>query len=346
MPTNEMNGPHGFFTWQRVQRIAVPLGVIASLATVLTLWIQIQSRTPGAEVQVLSVERLTTPLDVEGLVGTYSYNGQPVRDVWKLRLRFLNTGDATLVTEGPRQNVMPGSLSLAFPAGSRVLQHSLENETFPSSLSVGVDRLFLHFSQWRIGEEATYSVYLGHDQLVDEAPLPRPIGREIIDGDLIVRSLPTGGAAQPRTQLDGLPRPVPTIGRSIGIALAGIAAVTFFVMFLVVAPLEVLRLQIWRRRHGGAFEKYLEEVFHEKQDFPQFTWMPGVEKEDLPQLARQPWGLGFPFPAEELWKGFVGPICPIQHPMFESVRGLVGGMLLGLLATLAALALVATALPF
>ena len=87
--------------WLMFQRISVVIALVASLATVIVSFLQLRSEKRVLEIQIISADQLTRLPSVSGLSGEFTYNKIPVTNLWRIKLKFANTGDATLVGEGP-----------------------------------------------------------------------------------------------------------------------------------------------------------------------------------------------------------------------------------------------------
>ena len=79
--------------------------VIASIATVISLWIQLRPSSPQIEGLVTRKEQLTAQPQDKQLKVTYEFGNRQVQDLWKIRLQLKQIGGQTIVGKGPKQNL-------------------------------------------------------------------------------------------------------------------------------------------------------------------------------------------------------------------------------------------------
>jgi len=304
------------------------VAVGASIATIITLALQVRTLKPGAELQILATERLTTLPSAPGLVSEYRYQGRVIADLWRINFRVVNVGDVTLLTDGPKANVLQGGILFSFPNNIRILQQDSIRSDFPHTLSVDSTRrnIELRFSQWRANESAIYSLYVEGFQRLNQPPLPIAPERRVVDGDISIVRFSGFAPRERKSLLYRLPAPVSLAGRIMGGALAGF--VTFFCSYVViVGAIERSRAERWNEEVGPAFTQYVNESVdigdHEKAIYRVQPWrMPRVH-----------------------WRRFSGPEYPTiggGAPYFESWRNFVNFAPFLLLSSIAAIALLAS----
>ncbi len=319
------NQPNASNPWPR--RIGLLIASAASVATVATLWLQVRTRSVEAQIQILGTAQLTNPPELPGLLIAVTHNGRVITDLWKVRLRFVNTGDLTLLTEGPKQNVLKGGLDVVFPTSTRVLEVTLESSSFPQELtSDHASQLHLAFSQWRVGEAADYTVWLTAPSRLSAVPAPKISTRNIVDGEVRVIDLTSRILTGPTPFLDSLPRPLPFVGRLLGGILCGLIIIVG--LYVVIgAPLEFAKIRYWHSKWYGEFQKWLDQL-------------PKTRLDRMPAPAALLKGNPSWLPDAE-WEGFKGPKFPTRSPAFESWSELILGLVLGGMALFASAALMA-----
>lgn len=349
------------------ERLAVFIALLASLATLVGLLLEVRSENRVVEMQVLSADQLTRLPSVNGLDGEFSYNGVSVTDLWRLRLRFLNSGNTTLIGQGSGCSLLGKSISIAFPPDVRVLDASPYVGSFYVLTEITSNSLDLEFSQWRQGEDFETIVYVASDVVLDAPPFPSVPGRPIIDGQVVINDLTASRQAEPRRAIDYLPAPVALVGKILGGLLSLIIGAIAFGVLVVSGPASYFRAQRWKSRYSELFRKHLDSL--------------DLEEDEKAELLKKPWRLSGRWPAkvpvessesdlrsvayaieglsaeekkevlqaiipfdlvatDANWKGFEGP--RLNYPTFESLWGTLLGTLVGLALVASCLAIIAS----
>ncbi|TOC20307.1 hypothetical protein, partial [Vibrio parahaemolyticus] len=68
------------------------IALLALLVTSYGVWEQVRDKYPEVTVSLLSEDKVTDLANIKGLVATYSFNGEAIQDLWKIQVRFQNTG--------------------------------------------------------------------------------------------------------------------------------------------------------------------------------------------------------------------------------------------------------------
>src|SRR5687767_1035561 len=93
--------------WTALRVLGVTITVLASIATLIALWLQVREKEPHITAQVITFRR--SPTDsasaafanaVVAMQKTPEFN---LEDTWHVQARVVNDGDVTLFTSGPRQ---------------------------------------------------------------------------------------------------------------------------------------------------------------------------------------------------------------------------------------------------
>jgi len=290
---------------------------------------QLHSEDLTAEVHVTSAERLTPPSTVAGLESSFLFKGQPVVDLWRLGLRFVNTGTSTIIGRGNRKSIVNSGLQLQFARGVTIMDMHEGTSSFPHVLEQPAPGLLeLRFAQWRPDEELVYSLFISTDEPMVRIPLPVVPERELINGHFSVVDS-SGVEPEPReppSVLSMLPSALGRALRLIGV-LCALAMTVAFCLMAVFALRETKRWRAWHSEYGEAFEEYVSQMEPSKALFPAEV------------LIQRPWLL-----TEELWEGFIGPPCPVRSPMAKTWAGLVFAALFFVLLALGLLAVAANAI--
>jgi len=250
--------------------------------------------------QVLACDELTTYHPE--LEAKFTYAGEEVMHLWKLKVNFVNSGDKTIVGEGNQANILGEGLNFVFPDGTRVLRVEEETDTFECSIvQTNSNEFQIQFSQWRSGEYMIGSFYVASEQPLTVDPCPAVPSRDIIDGDTIVENLTEKGPEERMSLIDRLPTGMSMFGKIMGLVILAIFAIVG-VIFVGTGWKPALRLRKWKARNLGSFIKYLDQV------------EPPLSDEDKQGFKKQPYRL-----PEELWANFEGEKVPVKRPSFDSI---------------------------
>src|SRR5713226_2682205 len=271
-----------------LQRGALALATLASVGTLVGLWLQVRSHKPELQVQILSADSLSPSIDVPDVQYHATYQGAPIQNPWKLRLAFVNTGPDTIVGQGSKSNILGDKITVAFPEGTRVLGFPQESSTLP--LAVGLKeqaQLEVTFTQWRPHEQAIYAVYVSGPE-PKRYPIPSVPSRDLIDGDIKVLDLTKVTVHGPLPILDRTTHPVALVGRILGVLLSCVIAVIAF-GWVSIVDRERIQLARWRAANGNAFAQYIdsqndsaaEKTAYKSEPWPYFrTWA-----DEVPNLS-------------------------------------------------------------
>src|SRR5688500_954571 len=122
------------YYWDWFNGIAVVLGAIAAVGSLLGVWLQAKIAQPSAQFEVLSTERVYPSTSVPGIDLSATYQGEPIQNRWKLRFRGINDGDQVIVGKGTKSTLLEESITLAFDSPAKVLGIDREEGSFPHQL--------------------------------------------------------------------------------------------------------------------------------------------------------------------------------------------------------------------
>ncbi len=237
--------------------------VLAAVAAVAALLIQIRARRPELTAQIISAEELTGK-HVSGLVVNSSYKGKSVDRLWKIALAVTNTGEKTLIGTGSQTNLVHDRITFCFPDWASILSADPVRRDFDAQISYDGNKLSLQFDQWRSKEQLLLSLDVAAPEDKSETPQLAPESRAIADGDIIIRGIVMGAAKQKQLLIDWL-RPavgIPTkiLGIGSNVVLAG--------MMLIIAVKmgsDFVHLVLWRRKFGAAYRGFIVKEFADNE---------------------------------------------------------------------------------
>lgn len=201
--------------WSIFTRLATFLGIIASIAAVISVAIQIRSEQRKIDIQVNTADQLTSLPNVDGLKGAFFYKDINVTDLWKLKIRFVNNGDVTLIGEGQASHLLHGNIPIQFPPDTVILDISQETSDFYSIIQKSPNELELTFSQWRPKEEFETILYITSNVVLQSPPMPTITGRPIIDGNIVISDPSALKIIEKKPLLDRTPSILATTVNSI-----------------------------------------------------------------------------------------------------------------------------------
>ncbi len=185
--------------------LGVLFAIFASIASVVSLYIQLKKPAPELQLRIVSAERLTTQSPLPTMKSEYKFNDRIVKDLWRMRLDFSNIGGATLVSEGSSRNLIRDYIEMKIDSGFDLLGFEPDNKdgstieiqrSSPSSLG-------FKFLQWRKGESITFTLFLERNDPNKELNSSALIfDRVIVDGEISVTSLLDSGVGPPKPLID------------------------------------------------------------------------------------------------------------------------------------------------
>lgn len=292
-----MNTGSKMVKWFR--RIAVLLGVVASIAAVISLYFQVRKTKPGLEAAIINAEHVTAIPKVTGLEVNLNFHAKKIDDFWIVRARIRNTGDVTIVGQGTSKNILHDSITLGVPEDFEILDIQPEaplvrpgNVGFQCLVqSVNVQSFSISFGQWRTGETVEFSLFLQRKSGSEALPQLKIFDRDLIDGDIFIPSLYGTQRHIKQPLIDYLP---PILANTFRIP--SIILFTLFGSFMCIGLVgfwyEWLRLKNWLRKYLNLFKSHLDSQEHFLND--QKTAM--LQRPDKV--------------VDDVWKGFGGPRPP------------------------------------
>lgn len=247
--------------WKKIEKFFGVVGFIAGIAAIFGAYYQFQNKKNEVQFVLLSKDYLTVKNNIEGLESNYKYSGLPVKNLWLLKFKIVNSGDLTLIGTNESSSLLDSVVKFTFPRNVQILNRiNLLNNNFPEhKLSQeGFNSLSLSFKQWRPNESATYSIYIKSD-VANPILLPKT-SRIIKDGNIIVDDVTSNNRRSSQPLIDHiLTAPVALVGRILGVMLSALLllAIDFFFLGIMLPQWFLLRKWLWQ--HSGNFKNFIEQ---------------------------------------------------------------------------------------
>ncbi len=282
--------------------LGLMVGILAFVATVVGIVLMVRTEKAEVTAQVLMNDELTMYPAVAELKGYFTYADEEVTHLWKVRVKFVNSGDKTVVGMGTQKNILGEGLNFVFPDNTRILRIEEESETFQSNIEqIEQNHFQIQFSQWRSGEYAITSFYIASEKPLEVYPCPSVPTRDIIDGDVIIQDLTEREPRERVSIIDRLPIPISMAGKVIGGIFAGAIAVGLLI-FVIWSWKNSIVLFTWKRRYLSDFFDYLDEV------------EPKLPHQTKQRFRRRPYEL-----PSRLWDKFEGQKAPKSDMVFDNI---------------------------
>jgi hypothetical protein len=181
--------------------------VIASIATIISLWLQLRASSPVIDATILSREQLTSPPQEKSIKVIYSFNERPVTNLWKVNLQFRHAGGQTIVGSGPKQTLIGGYIPINVKDDFEIVDFSISKNSLEAKVDkISANELAITFDQWRKDEVLGISLFLENKKGNNLLPTSFSSGRSIVDGTVNYIFLEGNGTTQIRKPLlDYLP---------------------------------------------------------------------------------------------------------------------------------------------
>lgn len=283
--------------WDLFQKLAIIIALLASLATVISVWLQI--RQPATKIDVLiESEHLTAIPQIPDLRAEFSFRDKLVSDLWRLSVRITNTGDKTIIGEGQLKNLLGNQVSLFVPNGYEILGIQVDSASFPVEVTQLTERSFsMRFAQWRRRESLRLTIYLQRLPQADDKPSLYSEDRPILDGDVLIRDV-TNQIDTTKTPL--LDRLNPVLANTLRIvSVIVLLLLTAFCFYLLIKELwGIWKFLDWQSKYYDDFMKFVRSKYGEYSEEKLKSWKSDFVLWDLD---------------DALWKEFSGPRAPIPN---------------------------------
>lgn len=244
---------HGIF------RTFPVLGVIVAFLTlivaVITFITQSSQKKINVEAQILSSEMLTMLASEAELSAYFSYAGEEVANLWKIKIRIVNSGDKTILGTGSMKNILSDGIRFAFPDNTRILRIQKEDENFNNTLKELDNNQFqIQFRQWRRNEYLLSCFFIASEEMLNTDPFPIVKWRDIIDGDVFIKDMTRRETIEKLFLIDRFPKFISLPGIILAMILSG-----GFIIFLIIRIIIIWKNTIMYRKW---FENYQREIIN------------------------------------------------------------------------------------
>lgn len=245
--------------WTLFERVGLAFGAVVGVAAlVIGLISFLGSEKAEVTAQVLANDELTMYPAVAELRGYFTYADEEVAYLWKVRVKFVNSGDKTIVGTGNQKNILGEGLNFVFPDDTRILRIEEESETLQSNMEqIEPNHFQIQFSQWRSGEYNIASFYIASERLLEAVPCPSVLTRDIINGDVIIQDLTEREPRERMSIIDRLPVPISIAGKVIGAIIIGGVALVLLILIPWMWRDSLLSIN-WKRHYLADFTKYVD----------------------------------------------------------------------------------------
>lgn len=301
--------------WKIIQRIGTVIAILAALATIIGLYLQYKEKKPSAEIKIISADLLTQQTsEISGFTSSYTYNDIEINNLWLYKISFINTGEATIITKGAKQNTINNSIKLKFENSYRVLDvMKTDEDDFNSKLiiqdSITID---FRFSQWRPKEKSTYSLLIVSDS-AEQTPIPYFEERSLVDGDISIFNSINSTNNEIKPIIDKIFSKVfSRIGRILSVTLLSLLCVlAIFVLFK--SSIEKIKLYSWKSSNLENFRKFIysDELLKKADKWETYIFKSKELIESREQFIKKPWTV-----KEKIWEQFDGRKLKMDEPLF------------------------------
>ncbi len=307
--------------WKYFQRIGLIVAIIASIGTLIGVYFQIQTKNIKLELRLLSVDYLTTNNNIDNLTSNYKYTGIPVKNLWLVKYKIINTGDITIIGKGVKKNIIGDNIKIRYKTNVQILDNIkiIQKELPIDIIKKDSVSFAIYFDQWRVNEFVVFSVYLKSDKKINDF-LPYVVNRPIIDGDILIYNYTNKAKKENIPIIDYFPSPIPLIIRILTIIVI-LAILILLAIISIKILIEWLKYNSWKRKYYNKFKEFIKsELLKEKfmiKSKGKFS------KEEINRIIEYPWLL-----EDEYWKYFEGKKIPVKHPVLYSWKGFISHIFL------------------
>ncbi len=306
-------------SWKVIQKIGIILAILASLATLIGIYIQFfHKKTPEIELQVLNVEELSKSLNIEGFESHFIYKGDTVQKLWNIRFKLINSGQVTIISNGPSSNTLSEKIILEFEKESKIVNYNIEKNNSSILLSkLDSTDLSISFDQWRPNESVVFSVYVKALTTEYDLKFPKFQKRYLIDGDVNVVDY---SKVQPQTLKPIIDYSSNIVSNCIRYLLSAISCIAILLILFFVFGKNIRKLLIhkkWFKTNHVIYENFLNDLIKQR---------PYI-KEKIKDASNKPWKLDI-----ELWRDFPGHKYPFdEEPYYLDRQSIQEDVIYGLL---------------
>lgn len=259
------------------KKIFTVITFLAALSAIIGLYFQFNSQKPSIEIQSITKDKLTGIPEVDGLKANFFYKDSIVSSLWKLNYLIRNNGDAIIIGEGNKKNIIKNDLRFYLPKSYKILESSIENEMFPLETKVIRNKVCVSFLQWR--PEESFELVLYAEQKIDSIePFLVSNDREIVEGSVVYTSLQKR-ISEGKVIFEYLPKTLQYILKWLFIIIFSGALIILPIIWIV-DLVKYLKYKRWFKRYHFIYEdwvyKKVEEgkisLYHSPKQLPNNLW--------------------------------------------------------------------------
>jgi hypothetical protein len=259
-----------------LKNIVTIITVLAGVAAIVGVYIQIKEHNPELEIKTLSIDKLTDLPNVDGLKANYLYKNDTVNSLWKLHYLVSNVGDEIIIGQGNKKNIIKDNLKFNINDGFRILE--VNNEKNPDfNIYLKSNQILLDFLQWKPQENIELIIYT---EQIKENILPSftTNEREIINGKVSYTEL-LDNLVKKESLFKKLPKTLQSILWWFGIVFFGL----LFILMPIVWFSELVKLfkyKKWKKTDYFMYEEWVNDLirdnklesFKTPKDLPNKLW--------------------------------------------------------------------------
>lgn len=285
------------------------LGVIVAFLTfivaIITFITQLSLKKINVEAQILSSEMLTMLASEAELSAYFSFAGEEVANLWKIKIKFVNSGDKTILGTGSMKNILSNGIRFAFPDNTRILRIQKEDENFNNTLKELDNNQFqIQFRQWRKDEYLLSCFFIASEEMLNTDPFPIVKWRDIIDGDVFIKDMTRRETIEKLFLIDRIPKFISLPGKILAVILSGVFII-YLMIRTIIAWKDTIMYRIWIRNNMRDLISVLDKA------------KPPISKEDKEMYLETPWTV----PIEYIEK--IKGAKPMPVPDFETVKAVI-----------------------
>jgi len=302
MEKNKKN--HG--TYRTLTVLGVIAAFLTSILAAITFIIQSGLKKINVEAQILSSEMLTMLASEAELSAHFRYAGEEVANLWKIKIRFVNSGDKTILGTGSMKNILSDGIRFAFPDNTRVLRIQREDENFSNTLKELDNNQFqIQFLQWRKDEYLISCFFIASEEMLTKDPFPIVKGRDIIDGDVFIKDMTRRETLEKLFLIDRFPKFISLPGKILAIILS-----VGFIIFLIIRAIIIWKGTIIYRKWFDNYQREIINILDEAK--------PPISKKLKEKYLKAPhWEV------PEKYSKKLKAIGPEAFPDFETVKAVI-----------------------
>ncbi|MDP2575354.1 hypothetical protein Q8W40_24370 [Vibrio penaeicida] len=237
--------------------------VIAALAFLVTsygVWEQVRDKNPEIKVSTIVQDKVTDLANIKGLVASYSFNGESIKDLWKVKVRLQNVGEKTIIGKGSKSDLIKGVLEFSFPKGFRIIDLDETKDLVRAKLETyDSNSFYVEFDQWQSEEYIDVELFLEQMDSSPKSPKIMLASRSLIDGNF---NLSKENPLDVVKQKSLLNLPTPLVELSSTFVAYSKSLLFVLLLYIVTAGLKDCLIYFqWKKMHKANFDAHVDQLF-------------------------------------------------------------------------------------